>query len=206
MTIKKIFPALFLSLFCVSLAQGQISINKVDMPEHHHEATTQDSSYHCGLCDSYLFGVHEATILNNEELHYHGIASAEGESSFHCAGCNGHLGYYQHDDDTYKVSNDYVNKKEDHAVVCLHCQLPIFDATSLTASNDTHSYFKKPIAEERVKVDDRYRFFNFRNPENTDIGCGNCGAHIGQALGNDNSGFGLRLNIASTKKKKRNRK
>ena len=185
-----IFCTLF--IFCASVVSAQINIDNINLP--------QDSSYHCNACKSHLFHTDDATILNKKALHYHGVATDSSKTSFHCAGCNGHLGYYQHDEKTYQVLGNKLDEKDTGKFHCLSCQMPLFDKQSLSSSDESYSYFSAPLDEERIALEERNKFYKIQNSAAT---CGRCDAVIGEANENDSGGFGLRINLGAVGKKKK---
>jgi len=201
---NKIFFSLL--LMCYSLAiQAQVPTTKDHSGhdhashDHSHDHATQDSSYHCGMCDKHLFDANEATIINKKELHYHGIATENTKTPFHCAACKGHLGYYDHEHTTFQVINSHTDHKKG-TFHCLSCQLPIFDQKDLTSSDDRYSYFRQPIDEERLALEKRNKFYSIKNSSAT---CAGCTGRIGEVDKNNSGGFGMRLNLSAVKKKKR---
>jgi len=198
MTIRRYFQVLSLLLFGASVAQGQIAVDKVTLSNHH--PSHQDSSYHCKMCDKFLFNDNEATILDKKDLYYHGIATNDTKTPFHCAGCDGHLGYYDHKHETYEVINRNVDEKDSAIFHCLSCQMPIFDQKALANSDESFSYFKEPIDKKRIALEERNKFYNIQNSHAT---CRACKGRIGEVTKNDTGGFGMRLNLGSVKKKKR---
>ena len=194
---QRIFQIIFLSFLFVALGQGQINTDQdIQDGDAHH--THQDSSYHCGICDSYLFDSHEVSNINNNELHYHGIGTSESQTPFHCAGCSTHLGYYNDKHDHYQVLNQNVDKKESGKFHCLACQMPLFDQQ--VKADDSSTYFKQPIAEGRIVLDDRMKFYKVTDSHLT---CKSCKGHIGSINRNNTGGFGMRLNLSKVKKKRR---
>lgn len=182
-------------VFCASIVNAQINISNANLP--------QDSSYHCKACSGHLFDADDATILNKEALHYHGVATDSTKISFHCAGCNSHIGYYHDHHNTYQVLGDKVEEKDNDRIYCLSCQMPLFNKQSLSNTNESDSYFSAPIDKQRVKLEKRNKFYKIQNSVTT---CGRCDAVIGEANENDSGGFGLRINLGAIGKKKRSKR
>ena len=223
MIIQRFFHLVFLFLFFVPLAEGQINKDQVKptTEDHHHDGhhdedhhhAHQDSSYHCGMCSSYLFDTDEVTNINNTDLHYHGIGSEEHKSTFQCAACNSHLGFYNHKHNNYEVLNKSVVKKDGGIFHCAACQMPLFEANAVdkqpvkkqTADNynDLYTFFKAPINEDRIALEKRNKFYKTTD---SDIHCRVCDGQLGGLNNNDSGGFGLRVNINKVKKQKKNKK
>ena len=196
--LKQFFFILF--LFHASVLIGQISLEDTANATDHHHHTHQDSSFSCGACNMHLLDANDATAINKYELHYHGIATDSSKTAFHCAGCKSHLGYYHKEDAEYQVLNNKVKEKGNSGVHCLSCQMPLFNKEDLSNSDDTSSYFSKPIEENRIALAERNKFYKLQGSKAT---CGKCGARIGEVDKNDSGGFGMRLNLGAVKKKKR---
>ncbi len=241
MTIQRFFYLIFISLFFVPFAEGQITKDQVKSSKedhHHHEEdhhhAHQDSSYHCGMCNGHLFDEHEATKINNEELHYHGIGTEDHKTAFHCAGCKGHLGNFNHKHNNYEVLNDKVDQKENGTFYCSVCQMPLFEGQAVDKNaanahgpsvpnipapnvkkgdkqqatknyNDLYTYFKAPINENRIALEKRNKFYKASKATST-IHCRVCDGQLGGLNNNDSGGFGLRVGINKVKKQKKNKK
>ena len=135
MTIQRFFLLMFSFLLFAPFAQAQKGKDQVKQTteNHHtdqHQHTHQDSSYHCGLCASYLFDADEVTTINNTELHYHGIGTDGTKSPFHCAACKSHLGYFNHKHNNYEVLNKNLDKKDTGIFHCSACEMPCLLYTS----------------------------------------------------------------------------
>ena len=206
---NKIFLSLLLMCYCFAIQAQNHDHTGHDHEKHDHAAHEHekhdhiahpDSTYHCGMCDKHLFNVDEATVIDNKELHYHGIATDDSKTPFHCAACKGHLGYYDHEHTTYQVINSHTNKKHNGTFHCLSCQLPIFDQKDLTSSDDRYSYFREPIDKERIALEERNKFYSIKG---SNVTCAGCNSRIGEVNKNDSGGFGMRLNLRGVKKKER---
>ena len=206
---NKIFLSLF--LMCYSLAILAQTPTKDhaghDHAAHDHSqdhATPQDSSYHCAFCEKHLFDSKDATVINEKELHFHGIATDDTKTPIHCAACKDHLGYYDHEHTTYQVINSHTEHRNG-TFHCLSCQFPIFDEKDLISSDKTnpdnrYSYFRQPIDAERIVLEKRNKFYSIKN---SNVTCAGCTGRIGEVDKNDSGGFGMRLNLGAVKKKKR---
>ncbi len=201
MNIQRSFFAFIIYLFFVPFAQGQIDIDKLKHASEDH--AHQDSSYHCGMCNANLFGSHEATIIDNNQLHIHGIGTDENRSPFHCSGCSSHLGYYNHEHDHYEVDLKSLDQKSTGKFHCAACQLPIFDEQELTSSDEFSSHFKQPIDQDRIVVKGIEKFYKVAGSH---ISCKACNGRLGEVSLNDSRGFGLRINLGAVKKKKGRRR
>jgi|GEM_PF-3189188 len=200
MVIRYYVLGLFLFLLGVPLAQGQISIDKAK-PHADGHSGQQDSAYHCGMCNKYLFGVHEITNIGGDLLHYHGIGTDGTKSSIHCSGCNNPLGYYNHEHHNYQVLNKNIDKKDSGEFHCSSCQMPLFSQQDIGSTDERYFYFEEPIKKDRIEFKERNKFYKVTGSH---ITCKACNARIGSVSPNDDgAGFGIRLNIGSVKKRGR---
>jgi len=192
-------------------AQAQIDIERIKhASEDHH--IQQDSAYHCGLCEKYLFDVYESTEVDEDHLHYHGVGTDDSKKAIHCSGCESHLGYYDHEHNHFLVSGDNVDKADTGIFHCAACRLPVFDEQERfsqeiidqeeASTDNNYFYFKKPIKEDRINIDDRKKFYKVAlgSPQVT---CRGCNGRIGEVDLNHTNGFGVRINLGSVKKRKR---
>lgn len=204
MVVQRFFHLVFLVLFFVPFAEGQISKDQVKpiIADHHH--VHHEGANHCGICSNYLFDPHEIANINNTEQHYHGIGTEDHKSVFHCAVCNSHLGYYNHKHNIYEVLNKYVDKKEGGVFYCAACQIPLFEEHTVGKHvtnkqpvntytyNELYTFFKVPINEDRIALEKRNNFFKAR--EST-IHCSVCDGQLGGLNKSDSGGFGFRISF-----------
>ena len=189
----------FLFLFSYSLAHGQITLETVTPPStHSHEEG--DSTYHCGMCDRYLFDDDEAIDLGNGDLHVHGIGTDSLHSLFQCAACNGHLGSYDHQHHKYDLANDQLTKDDSGVFYCASCNLPLFAKQSLLSADDSNSSFKEPIKYDRINLSDSDAFYKVSG---SNLTCKACKGKIGSIAPNQKGGFGMRVNLSKVKKGKK---
>ena len=153
------------------------------------------------MCEKYLFASHEATNVDNTHIHYRGIGTDETKSTFHCSACSTHLGYYNHEQDSYQVLNGNVDKKDNGKFHCSFCQMPLFDQQELDNADDLYTYFNSPIAENRIALEERNKFYKVTTESH--LKCKSCNSLLGSAIQNDSGGFGIRLNLDKVKKRKR---
>ena len=185
---------------CSSLVYSQNHTH--DSSGHNHDhATHQDSSYHCASCNHHLFDAEKATPISSHVLHYHGVATDNTQTAIHCKGCSSHLGYYNHQHSLFQVIGDKVGQEEETTFHCLACLLPLFEEQSLFTSNKSFHYFSTPIDKKRIALAERNQFYK---KQADSVKCRNCDAAIGKAHSNHSGGFGLRLNLKSVKRQKKN--
>jgi len=198
----KFAPFLLIAFFCYSssinaqVVLKQHSTHNHDSKQkhgskHQHDSHDQHDSYHCGACNTHLFDADEATIVGENVLHYHGIATEESQSSFHCAACQSHLGYFNHEDSTYQVINNKIGEG-DSQFYCAACQFPLFNSETLASKGESSSFFSEPIHSDRIKLDDRKKFYKIDGPNAV---CGRCNSRFGDYNKNGSGGFGLRINL-----------
>ena len=196
---KHFFFALF--VFHSSLLIGQVNLEDTsNSTNHQHTHTHQDSSFSCGACGGHLLDANNTTAINKSEIHYHGVATDSTKTAFHCAGCRSHLGYHHQGDAKYQVINNKITEKGNSDFRCLSCQMQLFSREDLSSSDDTSSYFSRPIADDRIALDQRNKFYKVQGSKAT---CGNCDSTIGEVDKNDSGGFGMRLNLGAVKKNKK---
>lgn len=192
----------FLILFCYSISiDAQVILKQHDAHQHdskhqhgskrNHDSHDKHDSYHCGACNTHLFDANEATLVSDNVLHYHGIATNDSQKSFQCAACQSHLGYFNQADSTYQVISNTIGENDTH-FYCAACRFPIFNSEAFISSKGSSSLFSDPIKEERIKIDNKKKFYKIDGPNAV---CGRCQSRLGDYNKNGSGGFGLRINL-----------
>ncbi len=190
---------LFLTfLLYASFGYSQITPDKITVTTNH---VDHDHAYHCNACHTHLFDAAESTIIKNE-IHYHEPATDNNSVAFTCAGCSSPLGYLT--DNLYQLSNDKVNQKNS-VYHCAACQAAVFDAQNLNRSDNSFSYFSTPIEQAIITTNTERRKFYKMEADKEAIQCAVCEINFGKVVqDNDTGGFGVRVNINSVNKKRKN--